>query len=85
MIKAPDGRRERRARDVGINAPASPRARLPARPAEPCVFATWKPFFFMWGDGRLSGIDNSTYYARGKPECNTLDTCEITLAPDLVC
>jgi len=69
-IQAPDGRRKRRARGergVGTGAPSSLRGRLPARPAEPCVFATWKPFLLMWGDGRLSGIDNSTY-ARGKPE-----------------
>ena len=60
-IKAPDG--------GGYDAHAASRAKeqaqrhhclnvLPPRPAEPCVFATWKPFiFFMWGDGRLSGIE----------------------------
>ena len=45
-------------RGAGTGAPASLLDRLPPRPAEPCVFATWKPFlFFMWGDGRLSGIE----------------------------
>ena len=50
--------RVRGERGAGTGAPASLLDRLPPRPAEPCVFATWKPFiFFMWGDGRLSGIE----------------------------
>ena len=65
-------RRVRGERGAGTGAPASLLERLPPRPAEPCVFATWKPLFPMGGDSRLSAIENSTH-ARVKTDI--LNTC----------